>query len=185
MFLTIDGYSGAGKTTQLYILANKLNLKPVNYHHVWTTFIDVAGLLRPQSEYIQPFASLQAIHTIPNLKDCISDHFWDKFNRLYFQNPEYLPEVLEFFRTGMRFNDRPEPDLSIFIDVPWHLVTQRRVERDTNIKVPPIDSESKPDSRKRQSFWRTVEAEIPYFHRVNGNQSVEDVTESIMALIPK
>ena len=185
MFITIDGYSGAGKSTQLHILAKRLNLKPVNYFVLCNILNDIPYLVGPQSAFTRAFAALQAIHAIPYPRDCILDHFWDRFDRLHLQNPEYLPEILEFFRTGMRFNDRPEPDLSIFIDVPWNLVTQRRVERDTNIKIPPIDSESKPDSRNRQSFWGTVEAEIPYFHRVNGNQSVEDVTESIMELLPK
>ena len=184
MFITIDGENGVGKTTQLYILADKLNLKPVNYHHVWTTFIDVTGLLRPQSEYIQPFASLQAIHTIPNLEDCICDHFWDQLYRLYSCNPPEFPNILKFFRTGLTLNKRPEPDLSIFIDIPHHIAVSRRLKRDVRVNVE-INHADYPDSQNRRNFLRIVETEIPYFHRVNGNQSVEDVTESIMKLIPK
>lgn len=185
MFITIDGYSGAGKTTQLNILAKKLKLEPVNYAAICNILDDILCWVGTRSTYTRAFSALQAFHNMPCAEDCIIDHFWDRFEKLHrYTSEENFSKLLGYFRTGMRFNNRREPDLSIFIDYPWQLGLQRGMERDTQmIMVPTIDSEIKSDSQARQIFWRTIDSHLAYFHRVNGNQSVEDVTESIMSLI--
>lgn len=179
MFITIDGYSGAGKTTQLNILAKQLKLEPVNYAAICNILDDILCLVGSRSTHTRAFCALQAFHNMPCSEDCIIDHFWDRFEQLHrYTSEENFSKLLGYFRNGMRFNNRREPDLSIFIDIPWHLGLQRGMERDTQVITMPTS-----DSQPRQSFWRTIDSRLPYFHRVNGNQPVEDVTESIMSLI--
>lgn len=105
---------------------------------------------------------------------------------LYLHNARILPDILTYFRKGMTLSSQPEPDLSIFIDVPFDIAYSRRMKRDEGLKIE-LDRESRPLCNYVEcypEFWDIVEENIPYFRRVDGTQSIEDVTESIMVLIP-
>ena len=184
MFITIDGYSGAGKSTQLHLVAKRLNLQIAapTYHQLFDTFLNITSLDRDKTRAVQPFALLQSFHVFTSLEHNIVDHFWDRFYLFHLHNPHELRKMLNFFRNGMAFNNRHEPGLSIFIDVPLHVAILRRTKRDTGQTkvVPPAQPT---ESHTLQEFWSAVESEVPYFRRIDGNQSVTKVTKSIITLI--
>ena len=183
--ITLDGYSGSGKSTQLHLLATKLNYDIASYEQLFIAFRAMAEALPRTKEKdfgsINCIASMYAFHLMPNRQNCIFDHFWDKFFDAFMYQPDELTYLLRIFRAGLKLNQRREPDVSIFIDIPFQYAISRKVERNTGVIVGVRNDKCRDDFQER--FWRIIECEVPYFHRVNGNQSVNDVTEDILSLI--
>ena len=184
MFLTIDGYSGSGKSTQLQALTK------AGFHYVdqlWMSlaFQHVSMTKRLNNAYATVLAELMAFNCLPDLsqhnRSYVCDHFWGSLFDIYCINPDAFPEILAFFKTGLALSDRHEPDLSIFLDVPHSVATKRRFRRNTGISVVAPDKADAPFVQ----FWQVIAETTPCFHRVNGQQPVDSVTHDILRLVEK
>ena len=152
-----------------------------NYFALSAAFETIARIGGKPNQYSPLLASLQALNSIVFKRHYTCEHFWLSFFRIYDCNPGEFPKVVEFFQTGMELTNCPIPDLSILIDVPFHVAFARRIKRETQVEI-----ESEVNIRKEksfQNFWNIIESKIPYFRRVDGCQSVDDVCESIARLV--
>lgn len=192
MFITIDGCSGAGKSTQVDLLVKRLRLEPFNYRDGVSTLHDISCFL---SSLANPhkivFSCLQTFECLARTPDCICDHFWEQLYSIYSADPCHntsivLANALKYFRTGMKLSSYPEPDVSILIDVPADIATIRRIKRDDNVNLD-LESQLIPTRKHNRhfyEFWDIIETNIPYFRRVDGTQSIKDVNESIIKILP-
>ena len=185
--ITLDGYSGSGKSTQLGLLATKLNYDIASYEQLFVAFRAMAEALPRTKGFgsIDFIASMYAFHLMPNPQNCIFDHFWEALSAVYHRNRTNFQSAVRFFRHGLSLSRCGEPNLSILIDLPFDVAVERQLKRDHGVDANVSDSaDHRNDFVEGQSqFWAALEGYVPYFHRVNGNQSVNDVTEDILSLI--
>ena len=184
MYITIDGDSGAGKSTQFHILSERLGLSSPGFLRAYSGFSTIFSLKQEFSPYSDLLATISASHTIPTGQNWIFDHFWHCFYRFRDVDPNTLDNILTFFRNGLTLNNRHEPTLSIFLDIPRDVSVHRCLQRDTghNIQYKPTSYDDKED---KLMVWRTIETNCPYFRIIDGNRPVPEVTESIIDLLPK
>ena len=184
MFITIDGHSGAGKSTQADILAKRLKLNFTNFNNTYRAYDVISFAFGQPGPCKQLFASVCAWHTIqPPHDNIIFDNFWDSLYQTYLHD-ELTLSSLNMFRDALKLNNRSEPSLSIILNTPYHMALARQISRDKKIHLK-LNREDSPDDKRRLEFWQFLESEIHYLHVINGNQSITNVTESIIKLLPK
>ena len=185
MFITIDGDSGSGKTTLQNILVNRLKLEPIFFDARYEAFNSFSKLAGNFSVEARVLASLQAIfHTILP-ENSIIEHFWGPFLSTLTFNPSTLTKAVRFFRAGMDFVSKPEPDLSIMLDVPFEVSETRRVQRyiDGDIKIT-NKKKQEPNIDVRIQLYKVLESELPYFHVINNTGNINEAANSIIELLP-
>ena len=183
MYITIDGVSGAGKTTQAQLLHERLSLEYTPFLPVVYATENIPAILGKQSQYTELFSVLLAAHTIPSDADYIVEDFWAVFRSMLHLNIRDLKNALSFFQTGITLGRRP-PDLSVYLSITYDIQVSRLFERHTGITVPPVGNDNNVNQFEQlNQFWGTIAQEVNYFHVVDGTLPVEDVHASIMTLI--
>ncbi len=187
MYITIDGDSGAGKSTQFHALAERFGLKSPGWFATYKAFQSVPLPKQRPGRYTRILAAIFASHTIPvGEQHWIVDHFWSCFYEFRDADESTLSNIITFFRTGLTLNDRPEPAISVFLDVPPDVSHHRRHQRDNELSMKYEPSDYNRNQHNRDlTFWQTIAANCPYFHVLDGNRPVADVTESISQLLPE
>ena len=196
MFITIDGFSGAGKSTQ----SERLNSVVDGGLHKLDIGAAVWGIL-PDS-YATPVVTNQACeHIALILAFCVHapqiianpdkafycEDFW--FNTCQGSTSiDVVKEKWVIFQNALHLAGVPKPDLSIYLDVP-ELVRDRRVAK-RNIGVTKEDLERlamKEKSGVRFDWGHHMgivcQDIIDRFHVIDGAQSVDKVTTDIFELI--
>ena len=186
MLITLDGYSGAGKTTQSMALCEQLQIPRISFaevRHTYSAFLDhcFPDAKRTRSEI---FAQLIFIHKHPD--HGVIDHFWDIFNR-YTHPSNSIAEArlaVDVFRSGLTLNGRSEPVLSFFLYAPSYICQHRRLTRDTQGTVGLIGNTVATNrDRLNYEFWKSIESMVPYFHIIDAMQPIPAVTEDIMQYV--
>ena len=184
MLITIDGYSGAGKTTQSRILHEQLGIEHVEFFKCYDLFHTVSRLTSStphDHSTFSPFAALNAFHTRYPAKLSICETFWQIFSGGYSHNPPRFLPILNFLRHGMNLQKKSEPILSIALEISQQHAGVRAIQRNSGLRVEPV-SEQPQDAITE--FWKLLEAELPYFHRIDAAQPIADITSQILKLIP-
>ena len=183
MYITVDGVSGAGKSTQANLLRKQLSLEYTCFDPVVYTIENIPNIVGKGSQYTNLIANLMATHTI-QCDNCIIEIFWRNFEFACHLNTNDQNTLLAFFQTGITLGGRRAPDLSIYLSIPYDVHISRMIQRDLhqNILVEP-DKDALHHFEERKRFWHTISGQISYFHVVDGTLPVEDVHASIMTLI--
>ena len=197
MNITLDGCSGAGKTTQAIILEKKLNLKRIM---LYVPSEAIKSMVRALQSYPKPENKYQVVNTLTFMLTLglfypkseigsIIEHYWEYLLPFTSRKggevniSDNTQAAIDFFHRCLELFENPIPDVSIYID--GHSTTQK--ERKWNSEygnTATLNQEVIAAKVNWQPFFKSLEEMIPYFHIVDGNQSIEKVTESIIELLP-
>lgn len=184
MYITIDGASGAGKTTQAFLLHQHLGLEYTCFLNVKYLVENVPIITGSESPYAELIAALTGAHTIPTDIDCIVEDFWSPFRHLHNLHPNDLKRVIVFFQTGITLGGRRTPDLSIYLSIPYDVHVKRVFHRHTRGEIQPaFDKENMTSYEALNRFWGTIAEQVDYFHVIDGTLPEEEVNNLITALI--
>ena len=183
MLITFDGFSGAGKTTQIKRIEQKIG-RAEKLHVDRPEDLPMDQLCEMLPDDITPFA-----------KRVLSD-LWRHERRLLRADIKKV-NIVEWFYFHFSETNRKnllsvwvdclciKPDLSFWLDLPYSESKERREKREKII----LENE---DVEYCANMDATVElllewldAELPHFHIIDGNQSEEDVEADIQAVIRK
>lgn len=200
--VTLDGHSGAGKSTQAQRLAehySELNIEQIG-HIIWRfqyltdELFSLAGfdysLVHGLPEILR-FGMLYRMMVSYGKRHerdlLIIDDFFLKDLRNSASRPCFGDKV-RLFREMLTLDSGIEPVASFYIDVPYnecytrtfyrdneHDDTQISIDLDTNIM-----SDSDRHSTKR---WVALSEQIPYLHIIDGTQSIDAVSKEIISII--
>ena len=188
MFITIDGDSGSGKTTQIKLLVDRLQVKEIDIYSRFDAFYSISRFTGDPNGYAAMLACLQAVLHTP-LSNAIIEHFWlSGFSTLFHSNYDDFAKAIRFFRMGMNLIGQKEPDLSILLNVPFEISEARRVHRYTHgnaIVTIPNKECQKPHNDRKIQLYRALESELPFFHIVDATGSVNDIANAIIELLPE
>ena len=188
MYVTLDGISGAGKSTQCGILMRKFNYKFPRFLALFAAVEAIPSIMSAGSEYATLFANLHTIHCMPP-ENSIMEDFWRPFTNFRELPESDLSPLVALFRQAIQLNNRPEPDLSIYIHTPQDLAEARRFQRSKRIYTSPSAVKRKKKWEEYDynlyTMWERIASQVPYFHIVDGRQSVEEITEQIVMLLPE
>lgn len=183
MYITVDGVSGAGKSTQANLLRKQLSLEYTCFDPVVYTIENIPNIVGKGSQYTNLIANLMATHTI-QCDNCIIQIFWRNFEFACHLNTNDQNTLLAFFQTGITLGGRPTPDLSIYLSIPYDVHINRMLERDHHQSIlVETDENVLQRYEQRCKFWHTIAERVSYFHVIDGTLPVEDVNASIMTLI--
>ena len=195
MYITLDGCTGVGKTTQANILERTLGLKHTMMYIPETALKSVVAAI--QRGRYDRFHRTNTLVFMLNLSihqgdiGGIQEHYWEHImafsskieGKIIASNK--TKEIVDFFHRGLELFKCPIPDLSVFIDAAPERRAIRLAKR-TFGKDSLLDSATLTPSYYEEgwsSFFKSLEEMIPYFHVIDGNQSIEEVTESILELL--
>lgn len=185
MLVTIEGECGAGKTTQIQAVSHELGVPTGNINYDLTVGIEkmarLAGLSRGGfANYVMCYSKVFAYHALPT--DCVVDDLWGGFFHLFECDEHDINTMVDVFRSSLNAGGRAEPDLTVYLHAPRHVLLTRRYSRDEH-GYEIIAQEKEADGirdAKVLSLWNTIADRVPFVHVVDGNQSSRAVTESIL-----
>ena len=189
MILTLDGHSGAGKTTQAAILSKKLGIpvSPPDWFHVNQTIEYIMKFYNEghiaMSHESEIYRHLMVYHSMPMNHRIIDDGL---FYRFRFYEHDDFDKALDIFNQGMSLGANKAPSASFLLDIPLHIANCRSVMRTaadvrfSNISVASADQDK---NKPIQKVWKRIEDAIPYFHIIDGTMPVDAVTTAILEKI--
>ena len=186
MLITIDGHSGSGKTTHVKAVSSALNIPIGNMYGsnftLTTAIVSAARLMfrAPFRGYVPLYTKILAFHTLE--PPCVVDHFWEPF---FDVSRKDIDTLITIFRHSLSLCGRSEPNLSIYLDIPRNIGLYRALNRDHpgSAVLANMSPKREEHERKRRSIYQLLESTIPYFHVVDANQSIQDVTVNIRRLL--
>lgn len=113
---------------------------------------------------------------------------WVALNSFLKLNDKEFVDTIEFFRTCLSFNSRPEPTTSIYLFMPEHVRLARAAKRSINAQGSQLTSDimlrQSPDKDKiTLSRWRMVEQIVPYFHVIDGAMDQRSINDAIREIV--
>lgn len=183
MFITLDGVSGAGKTTQAQLLREQLSLQFTCFEPMMYALENIPIIVKAGSRHTSLLAGMMATHTIP-YENCIVELFWAHFEYAYELSAKDRDALLSFFQTGLTLGGRRTPDASIYLSVPYDVHINRIMKRDLqqNVAAKP-DKQILDEYEKRQAFWHTIAERVSYFHVVDGTLPISEVNELLTSFV--
>ena len=193
--ITLDGRSGAGKSTQTALLLEHysgLNIGQIE-GKFWTMF-DLTRLLfnLAEFEYLSDDMT-ELLRTGILYRMIVSNgkkHGYDRLIIEEFFGAHFLrfANNIRFFRDMLTAHSGIEPAASFYIDVPHNERYTRTFYRDSghddetisiNLDTSVISNEDRYTTEK----WVALSEQIPYLHIIDGTQSVDAVSKEIISII--
>ena len=192
MIITIDGFSGAGKTTQARALSERLAIPMVSIDAEFALLKSVFLLARRFSKLSSFTTVLSAVTTIRAMREkwgrdfILADHFFRMLTPAW-QNG-VIDEVLDVFRSVLTCWGGEEPIASFYLHMDGNEREKRRFYREAESRnayeLNEIDISIKNDID--QIFLDMCEyltPKVPYLHIINGNQDRKKVTADILEVL--
>ena len=193
--ITLDGGSGAGKSTQTHLLLehyNELNIEQIEGR--FRTMFGLTRLFFDSAEFkylsddmtellrVGMFYRMMVSNGKKHGYDIliIEEFFWAGFLR--------LANNIGFFREMLTAQSGIEPVASFYIDVPTNERAIRRINRAAHYhkKRVSIDLDTgviSNSDRRNTEKWVGLSEQIPYLHIIDGTQSVDAVFKEIISII--
>lgn len=192
MIITIDGHSGAGKTTQARALSERLAIPMVSINSEFALLKNVFVLAKRFSKLSSFTTVLSAVTTIRAMREkwgrdfILADHFFRMLIPAWKNG--VIDEVLDVFRGVLTCWGGEEPIASFYLHMDETEREQRRFYRDAEAmnayELNEIDISIKSD--KDQIFLDMCEyltPKVPYLYIINGSQDREKVTADILEVL--
>ena len=173
MIVTIDGWCGAGKSTQSHALARTMGW--------WYQYVDLKEHGRTDTSVEELLRVYQAVVEKHFDTGIVFDSFW--MNLSYFGRD--WRRVLEF-ETRRRMLDVPAIDISIALAVPYHIAAAQHHVRDTGnydgMNVSKRERKSMPDYFRVRKTARANMAKRVVL--VDGTARIDEISRMIVTLLP-
>ena len=193
--ITLDGGSGAGKSTQTGLLLehySALNIEQVKgrfrtIRDVTKLLFNLAGfehLSDSMTELLRAGMLYRMMVSYGEKHGCdiliIEEFFWAHFLR--------FTNNIRFFREMLTAHSGKEPIASFLIDVPTNERQERTFYRDNKHYNKPISINSNlciisDKDRQIADHWVALSEQIPYLHIIDGTQSVDAVSKEIISIV--
>ena len=190
--ITFDGYSGAGKTTQGYKIAELLGVQSCTLSPMQTItdhYYKAAVGAKPSgfSRILRDVGIIRAMQQGTRCWGQGGGHFViaNGFfcNLLPFRNSDRLDLILDLFRKALYLEGGKEPDASFFLNVSYAECASRVIYRNIDgveeVKIAGKGSEGDESIK----FWEYLASQLPYLHIINGAQEKEAVTRDIVGIL--
>ena len=196
MFITIDGFSGAGKSTQVdrlkAVVDGGMHELPLSdmilgrRRDFYAETVVCNEALEYGSLILAYFSHASQIISNPD-KVYYGEDFW--FDVCQGREPEAIEKKWVIFQNMLDLACVPKPDLSIFIDVP-ELVRDRRVVKrggedvtDSFLEILAMKEKTGVDFDGGHHMGIVCQDIIDRFHVIDGTQAVDKVTTDILELM--
>lgn len=193
--ITIDGRSGAGKSTQTARLLEHysgLNIEQIE-GKFWTMF-ELTRLLFKSSDFEHlsddTTELLRAGILYRMMVSNGKKHGYDILIIEEFFGAHFLrfTSNIRFFRDMLTIRSGREPVASFYIDVPNNERHRRTFYRDTNddkatISIDIDTSVISDEDRHNTEKWVALSEQIPYLHIIDGTQSIDAVSKKIISIV--
>ena len=199
--ITIDGISGAGKSTQSNKLGKLLNIPVctmVPIQNITNEYYQMVVGTNPRgfSYILRDLSIIRAMQLKPHGRTKqLKPHGWhrnivvDNFFRSLadFHKSDEVETAIDIFRKSLCIDGGMEPAASFYLDVPRVVSVERLIRRNN----PPwfkIGEVKSPDAEKGwdiafQAFWQHLASKLPYLHIIDGTQAEEVVTAEILDIL--
>ena len=198
--VTLDGYSGAGKSTQMALLLehyNEFDSRRIRRQFRQTQYLadklfDLSGCPFTDDTprllwYVMFYRMMVSYGETHGCQLLILDEFFLK-PLSENMNPSDLDDGVRFFREMLTFQSGREPAASFFIDVPANKRQTRTFYRDTNHDNETISINLDRDvisdeDRYTTEKWVALSERIPYLHIIDGTQPVDAISKEIISIV--
>lgn len=181
MLITIDGCSGAGKTTLADNLIKEFGFAELSFDRRRRRIVkrtDISGLLKSVCAF-QAFKQSTDVER-PYVGRHLAEPFWEPcFLQLFIDEPELFQRMVKEFDAYMGHFMMRRPKASIWLDVPYQTSCNRAAERDGK---PLVEVE---DNDCWRNFALHMESLFPYFHIVDAAQPSYLVFDEVKRIIWK
>ena len=184
MIITIDGRSGAGKSTQSRIIAKKYGLAYRNFSCLTREVVNVYWEEVGRNKF-HPNMML------PGLLEYSTAVRADR-RKIVIDESLFYPFLQNQSATGFdRWNEynwyfdflsmyRLTPHHSFYLLLDYETAQQRRRMRGDRVRKPAKDSEKE---EVYFTYWQEMERRIPFLHLIDASQPVQKVTSAILERI--
>lgn len=198
MIITIDGYSGSGKSTQAKKISEALEIPVANAASVVSSvrILRMEGLTLHRARIANLFDALCMYRLVIAkykrnviVEECLFYPFFH-FDKSSKHQASLSDETINWFIESMVIDSRQYPDghpiASFYLFTSQRTSEIRRFKRaykGYEINIDCAEGDYHKDPRFR--FWKKLECKIPFLHVIDGMQTEAEVTADIMAILEK
>jgi dTMP kinase len=178
VLITFEGIDGAGKSTVIARVRQRwpgclVSAEPtrafrqVLYLRRWSTEAQLAMFMADRAAHVETFVrpALAAGHTV------VLDRYY--LSTAAYQMPDHPLNVVALHRWA------PTPDVCVWLDVPVAVAMTRLAARGGD----PEAGDPAAQTRRRTAYVELA-ASLPWVHRVDATQPLDDVVRDVLALVP-
>lgn len=183
MLITVDGFKGAGKTTQMELIKEQMPVTLLQSGgRAKEVIVDLMAIIQPDIKYLTRLAVRDLWEINQRLQDTNKDDiilmdWFFVFFMYYERKPSLLKKWLECLAI--------KPSLSFFLHIPYSQSIERLLERGDLKIYDRGESYSKEMDRLIDNMIEWLSAELPYFYVIDGTQSIDDVEMDIKQILDK